>query len=25
MWLPRGSFYTMNPLDYEQVECANPA
>jgi hypothetical protein len=24
MWLPRGSFYTMNPLDYENVECVNP-
>lgn len=25
MWLPRGSYYTMSPLDYAQVECANPA
>jgi hypothetical protein len=24
-WLPRGSFNSIDPLDYMQVECANPA
>jgi hypothetical protein len=24
-WLPRGSYLEFDPLDYEQVECANPA
>jgi predicted metalloprotease len=24
-WLPRESFNSMDPLDYMQVECANPA
>ncbi|MFA5944197.1 MAG: reprolysin-like metallopeptidase [Candidatus Thermoplasmatota archaeon] len=25
LWLPRGSFYAMSPLDYERTTCANPA
>jgi len=24
MWLPRGSYYAMSPLDYRQAPCANP-
>lgn len=24
LWLPRDSYYAMSPLDYQQVECANP-
>lgn len=25
MWLPRGSYYAMSPLDYQRTTCANPS